>query len=255
MPPEEYLTIAQAAAIFERPRWTVWHWIQLGKLPATREVLLVPGQSGKTEWHIAARDVAACADELRQRRERGVSGQQHEAAVLQTLTDGQLPRDLPEAVIWHADLLQHWRRGADCRRIYRTYLGASGRGRRCGRVLTTHIGTFGPLETSTAACQYCVRIVRFVQKREAAMAATTTAMPISDARKDFASITNRVAYGRERLVLTSHGRAKVAVIPASDLELLEAIEDQIDLTAARAALAKSGTKRITLNALKAELDL
>ena len=87
------------------------------------------------------------------------------------------------------------------------------------------------------------------------MAATATAMPISDARKDFASITNRVAFGKERVILTRHGRQVVAVIPASDLKLLEALEEQIDLTEARAALAASKGKRIGLNELKAELGL
>jgi prevent-host-death family protein len=82
-----------------------------------------------------------------------------------------------------------------------------------------------------------------------------TAMPISDARKEFADVTNRVAFGRERFVLTSHGRAKVAVIPASDLELLEAIEERIDLDAARAALASSRGKRVGLDELKSELGL
>lgn len=82
-----------------------------------------------------------------------------------------------------------------------------------------------------------------------------TAMPISDARKDFAGVTNRVAFGKERLVLTSHGRAKVAVIPARDLELLEALEDRIDLDEARAILAKSDGKRVAWSDLKAELGL
>ncbi len=82
-----------------------------------------------------------------------------------------------------------------------------------------------------------------------------TAMPISDAREKFAEVTNRVAYGKERVVLTRHGRRVVAVIPASDLELLEALEDSIDLAEARAALAASRGKRIGLGELKAELGL
>jgi prevent-host-death family protein len=87
------------------------------------------------------------------------------------------------------------------------------------------------------------------------MAATATAMPISDARKDFADITNRVAFGKERVVLTRHGRQVVAVIPASDLEILEALEEQLDLTEARAAIAASKGKRIGLAELKTQLGL
>ncbi len=87
------------------------------------------------------------------------------------------------------------------------------------------------------------------------MRATTTPMPISDARKDFADVTNRVAYGHERVVLTRHGRQIAAVIPARDLELLEALEEHIDLAEARKALASSRGKRIGLDELKAELGL
>jgi len=82
-----------------------------------------------------------------------------------------------------------------------------------------------------------------------------TAISISAARDEFADVTNRVAYGKERIVLTRRGRHVVAVIPASDLELLEALEDQIDLTEARAALAASRGQRIGLDELKAQLGL
>ena len=82
-----------------------------------------------------------------------------------------------------------------------------------------------------------------------------TAMPISYARKDFADVANRVAFGKERVVLTRHGRKVVAVIPASDLELLEALEERIDLDEARAALAASRGKRVGLEELRAELGL
>ena len=82
-----------------------------------------------------------------------------------------------------------------------------------------------------------------------------TAMPISEVRDHFADVTNRVAYGRERVVLTRHGRATVAVIPASDLELLEALEERIDLAEARKAFAASKGQRIGLDDLKAELGL
>jgi hypothetical protein len=49
--------------------------------------------------------------------------------------------------------------------------------------------------------------------------------------------------------------AHVAIIPASDLELLEALEDRIDLDAARRALASSKGQRVAWEDLKAELGL
>lgn len=58
------------------------------------------------------------------------------------------------------------------------------------------------------------------------------------ARSDFAEIVNRVAYGRERIVLERRGKRIVALVPIEDLDLLEALEDQMDVEAARKALVE-----------------
>ena len=60
---------------------------------------------------------------------------------------------------------------------------------------------------------------------------------VSEARNDFAEIVNRAAYGGERVRVVRRGRAVAAIIPIEDLELLERIEDELDLEAAREALA------------------
>ena len=60
-----------------------------------------------------------------------------------------------------------------------------------------------------------------------------------DARNHFGDIINRVAYGKERLILTRRGKKLAALIPVEDLEILEAIEDRIDLEEARQALKES----------------
>jgi prevent-host-death family protein len=78
----------------------------------------------------------------------------------------------------------------------------------------------------------------------------------SKARQDFSDTINRVAYGRERVILQRRGKDVAAVVPIDDLKLLEALEDRMDLEDARAALAeasKKGTK--PLRAFMKELGL
>ena len=43
----------------------------------------------------------------------------------------------------------------------------------------------------------------------------------AEARKHLADLLNRAAYGKERFVVTRHGKELVAIVPAEDLELLE----------------------------------
>ncbi|HSE58169.1 MAG TPA: type II toxin-antitoxin system prevent-host-death family antitoxin [Nitrospiraceae bacterium] len=78
----------------------------------------------------------------------------------------------------------------------------------------------------------------------------------SKVRQDFSDTLNRVAYGRERVILQRRGKDVAAVVPIDDLRLLEALEDRMDLEDARAALAeanKKGTK--PLRACMKELGL
>jgi prevent-host-death family protein len=75
----------------------------------------------------------------------------------------------------------------------------------------------------------------------------------SEARQEFADIVNRAAYGGERVILHRHKKPVAAVIPIEDLELIERMEDEIDIAAARKALKEKG--RIPLSKLKADLGL
>ncbi|MEK6190725.1 MAG: type II toxin-antitoxin system prevent-host-death family antitoxin [Chloroflexota bacterium] len=79
---------------------------------------------------------------------------------------------------------------------------------------------------------------------------------ISEAREEFATIINKVAFGGERVRLTRHGKAVAAVVPVEDLDLLEMIEDEIDLADLEAALADPANReRIPWEDVKRQLGL
>ena len=81
-----------------------------------------------------------------------------------------------------------------------------------------------------------------------------TRLPATKAREQFADIINRVSYAGERVVLERRGKGVAALVPVGDLRLLEALEDRLDLEAARAALAEKGPN-IPWATLKRELGL
>jgi prevent-host-death family protein len=62
------------------------------------------------------------------------------------------------------------------------------------------------------------------------------ALDITQVRTNFSETVNQVAYGKERVTITRHGKALVALVPIEDLQLLEELEDRIDLEKTRAAL-------------------
>ncbi|WP_420821685.1 type II toxin-antitoxin system Phd/YefM family antitoxin [Pyxidicoccus trucidator] len=79
---------------------------------------------------------------------------------------------------------------------------------------------------------------------------------ITKARDELAELLNRAAYGKERVVLTRHGKRLVAIIPVEDLEMLEALDDRLDSAAAEQALRDSeGQARIPWEKVKEELGL
>ncbi|MEX1141598.1 MAG: type II toxin-antitoxin system Phd/YefM family antitoxin [Thermoleophilaceae bacterium] len=63
---------------------------------------------------------------------------------------------------------------------------------------------------------------------------------MSDARESLADVVNRVRYTGERLTLTRRGRPVAALVSVEDAELLERLDDETDLEAARRALAEPG---------------
>lgn len=81
-------------------------------------------------------------------------------------------------------------------------------------------------------------------------------VPFSEAREHLTDLVNEVAYGGKRIVLTRKGKKLVAIVPLDDLDTIEALEDKIDIAAAKKAdrdIKKHGT--ISLKKVKKELDL
>jgi prevent-host-death family protein len=75
-----------------------------------------------------------------------------------------------------------------------------------------------------------------------------------DARKKFADIINRVAYGKESFVLTRRGQPLAALVSMEDFIMLQEIEDQLDIEEAWKARAEPG-ESIPWEKLRKELDL
>ncbi len=76
------------------------------------------------------------------------------------------------------------------------------------------------------------------------------------ARKDFSDYISRVQYGSERVLIGRRGKDVAVLVPVEDLRLLEMVEDQIDIDAARKALANPKNKvRVPLAQVKKRLGL
>lgn len=73
------------------------------------------------------------------------------------------------------------------------------------------------------------------------------------ARESFAELLNKVGFGGARIIVHRNGKDVVALIPVEDLQLLEAIEDRLDVKAARKALKEKGS--VPWEKVKADLAL
>jgi prevent-host-death family protein len=59
----------------------------------------------------------------------------------------------------------------------------------------------------------------------------TREIPVTQARDQLAEIINRVAYGRERVILTRHSKPVACIVPPEDMAWLEqAGQERINLT-------------------------
>ncbi len=63
---------------------------------------------------------------------------------------------------------------------------------------------------------------------------------VAEIRDNLADALNRVCYQGERIVLERRGKGVAVLVSMEDLELLEAIEDRLDISEAKKALAEGG---------------
>lgn len=78
----------------------------------------------------------------------------------------------------------------------------------------------------------------------------------ADARRQLAELLNRSAYGKERFVVTRHGKEMVAIVPVEDLDLLERLRGLLRREDVRAALREADDEDLVAwEELREELDL
>jgi prevent-host-death family protein len=73
------------------------------------------------------------------------------------------------------------------------------------------------------------------------------------ARQNFSDILSRAEYRGERVIVHRGKKAVAAVVPIEDVELLEKLEDEIDIAAAREAL--KDTRTISWEKIRKDLKL
>lgn len=78
----------------------------------------------------------------------------------------------------------------------------------------------------------------------------------ADARKQLAELLSRAAYGKERFVVTRHGKEMGAIVPVEDLDLLERLKQfaaRKEVQAALRDIEEEGTA--SWDAIKKSLGL
>ncbi len=68
---------------------------------------------------------------------------------------------------------------------------------------------------------------------------------ITEIRDNLADALNRVAYGGERVILQRRGKGVAALVSMEELALLEELENQADIAAAKKALKEKGGITLT----------
>ncbi len=86
-----------------------------------------------------------------------------------------------------------------------------------------------------------------------------TRVSVAEARRDLASILNRVSFNKDRVVITRHDADVAALISIDELRLLDALiekwEDEEDIADSEIALLEAREDSIAWEDVKRELDL
>lgn len=80
-----------------------------------------------------------------------------------------------------------------------------------------------------------------------------TTISMSEIRLKLSELANRVIYGGERVVVEKNNKPAFAMVSMEDMELLERLEDEIDIKAAKEALKEGDF--VPLEQVKKELGL
>jgi prevent-host-death family protein len=89
-----------------------------------------------------------------------------------------------------------------------------------------------------------------------------TEIPASEVREQISEVISRVAYGRERVVVSRNGKAQAAIIPITDLDRLEELDRQREarrrrgaqaVTEIQEASARAGVSELTDEEIDAEI--
>lgn len=79
---------------------------------------------------------------------------------------------------------------------------------------------------------------------------------IGEARSGLAELINQVNYNKERTIIMRRGKKVAVIVPIEDLELLEAIEDQLDVQEALEAIREAKEEgTLSWEAVKEELGI
>lgn len=78
----------------------------------------------------------------------------------------------------------------------------------------------------------------------------------AEARKDMADLLNRTAYGKERFVVTRHGKELVAIVPLEEVTLLDRLRALLSRKEFERALEEMDTDdTVAWDEVRRELDL
>ena len=81
----------------------------------------------------------------------------------------------------------------------------------------------------------------------------TTSIPLAEARNNLSELVNRVAFGKERVLLSRHGKDLAVLVPVGDARLLEGLDAEV--AAEQAWPMGQEWMRTALRILEAVIDL